>query len=178
MRKYPIMPILTWGLAVLLSGCSLNTAAPTTSPGTSAQHSQPSEPDSENEEIEIIEGVLDLDKGIYTIQYQENFDKGNGETTNYSLTIVFELTLQKQPLNESGYYIHAIEPQDIYYSPESYQFYLDDSCTAQQAYEQNHQIVKFPVEFKIVQTDHVSSSVKESTHKFNVVIDLMELTKE
>ena len=71
MRKYPIMPILTWGLAVLLSGCSLNTAAPTTSPGTSAQPSQPSEPDSENEEIEIIEGVLDIQSSIRRILTKE-----------------------------------------------------------------------------------------------------------
>lgn len=178
MRKYKIIPILVSGLAVLLSGCSSNTAVPTASPGQSVQPSQSSEPDRENEEIEIIDGVLDLDKGTYTIQYQEDFDKGNGETTNYSLTIAFELTLQKQPLNESGYYIHGIEPLDIYYSPESYQFYLDSSCTAQQAYEQNHQILKFPLEFKIVPTDDVSSSVRESTHKFNVVIDLPELMKE
>ena len=124
MKKQQTISILAWGLAVLLSGCSDNTATTTISPVPSVQPSQ----SSENEESEIIEGVLDLDNKIYTIQYQEDFDKGNGETINFSLTIVFALNLEKQPLNESGYYISVAEPLDINYSPENYQFILDDSC--------------------------------------------------
>ena len=175
MKKQQTISILAWGLAVLLSGCSDNTATTTISPVPSVQPSQ----SSENEESEIIEGVLDLDNKIYTIQYQEDFDKGNGETINFSLTIVFALNLEKQPLNESGYYISVAEPLDINYSPENYQFILDDSCTTLQVYEQNHQIVKFPVEFKIIQTDHaLNPEGRESIQKFNVVIDLLELTKE
>ena len=175
MKKQQTISILAWGLAVLLSGCSDNTATTTISPVPSVQPSQ----SSENEESEIIEGVLDLDNKIYTIQYQEDFDKGNGETINFSLTIVFALNLEKQPLNESGYYISVAEPLDINYSPENYQFILDDSCTTLQVYEQNHQIVKFPVEFKIIQTDHaLNPEGRESIQIFNVVIDLLKLTKK
>ena len=65
MKKQQTISILAWGLAVLLSGCSDNTATTTISPVPSVQPSQ----SSENEESEIIEGVLDLDNKIYTIQY-------------------------------------------------------------------------------------------------------------
>lgn len=175
MKKQQTISILAWGLAVLLSGCSNNTATTTISPVPSVQPSQ----SSENEESEIIEGVLDLDNKIYTIQYQEDFDKGNGEATTFSVTIVYRLILEKQPLNESGYYINGTDPLDIFFTPENYEFILDDSCTSQQVYEQNHQIGKFPVEFKIIQTDHaLNPEGRESIQKFNVVIDLLKLTKE
>lgn len=160
---------------VVLSGCNDNSATPTTSSSPFVQPSQSPEIAGENEKLEILKGNLDLDNKTYTIHYQEKFDKGNGETTNFAVTITYELSLRKLPSNESGYFIYGIQVIDRSFSPEDYLFFDSGLSSSDMQYEKNHQIVKFPVEFKIVQTDYtLSSAVRQSINKFNIVIDLTE----
>ena len=160
-------------LLIVLPGCNDNSTISTTSPSSSSQPSQSPKTTNENEEIETLEGTLDLDNKTYTIHYQEEFDKGNGETTDFAVTITYELSLEKQPSNESGYYIYGIQEIDRSFTPEEYLFFDNGITSSDLQYEENHQIVKFPVEFKIVQTDYtLSSAVRQSIQKFIVVIDL------
>lgn len=169
-----VLTILPLGLAIFLSGC---TDSAVISPSPSVQPSQSPVAESENEDIEIIEGNLDLENKTYTIQYQEELENGDGETTSFTGTFIYELILLKQPLNDSGYYIDAIDIQDISSSPDDYLMKVDE-VYSQIEYEKNHQILKFLLKFEIVPSDDSSvSDDKEYFREFYVVIDLLELVK-
>lgn len=128
-------------LSIFLLGCSVTGNDPLSaseSPSASASAEQ-----------NLLDGDLNIESRTYTVTINESINSKDG-VVHPVFKINYKVNLHRDNNNYTGYYIDGIDILESTYIDDNCLLYYPETMADTPVYNENHQILIFPVEFGFI----------------------------